>query len=247
VQCKTLQLFIRGSHVLPKEELEAALLVEASMQIDGVKIVRLSNIVEAVPHKTATELRWRLHGSENDEEKRAAVKSATPTTTATTQLPTPATPIASPSSQTSSWSEVAISTLKETRGALSLALADDNEIDVTAAPSVSSARVFLSEIAPGVVDSDASTAGAATSDKATTASARFENVLVATGRAPNVSGMGLEAAEVKFDARLGVDINDRMQTTQSHVGSASALGDVHLCSLHSANLTINMQIYTLHQ
>ncbi len=48
-------------------------------------------------------------------------------------------------------------------------------------------------------------------------------ILVATGRAPNVRGMGLEKAGVKFDERTGVEVNDRLQTTNRSIYAA---GDV---------------------
>mmetsp|Transcript_35418 Transcript_35418/g.79486 ORF Transcript_35418/g.79486 Transcript_35418/m.79486 type:complete len:694 (-) Transcript_35418:174-2255(-) len=40
-------------------------------------------------------------------------------------------------------------------------------------------------------------------------------VLVATGRRPNVTGMGLEAAGVEYDTRVGVIVNDRLQSTSN--------------------------------
>ena len=51
----------------------------------------------------------------------------------------------------------------------------------------------------------------------------FDAVLVAAGRKPNVSGLGLEAAGVAYDARSGVTVNDRLQTTNADV---FAVGDV---------------------
>ena len=45
-------------------------------------------------------------------------------------------------------------------------------------------------------------------------------VLVATGRRPNVSGMDLEAAGVEYDSRVGIKVNDRLQTTNSRVFAA---------------------------
>lgn len=49
-----------------------------------------------------------------------------------------------------------------------------------------------------------------------------DELLVAVGRAPNVEDIGLEAAGVTFD-RHGVQVNDRLQTTNSRV---YAVGDV---------------------
>ena len=53
-------------------------------------------------------------------------------------------------------------------------------------------------------------------------SATVDRLLVAVGRAPNVEGMGLEAAGVEFD-RGGVEVDDRLRTTNSRI---YAVGDV---------------------
>ncbi|CAD7696020.1 unnamed protein product [Ostreobium quekettii] len=52
-------------------------------------------------------------------------------------------------------------------------------------------------------------------------------VLVATGRVPNVEGMGLEVAGIKYDKRTGIEVNDFLQTTNKRVFAA---GDV--CTLY---------------
>lgn len=54
-------------------------------------------------------------------------------------------------------------------------------------------------------------------------SIEFDEVLVATGRAPNVHGLGLEQASVKFDPRRGVETDRRLRTTNSRIYAA---GDV---------------------
>ena len=51
----------------------------------------------------------------------------------------------------------------------------------------------------------------------------FDDLLVAAGRKPNVKGLGLEGAEVEYDERSGIVINDRLQTTNPDV---YAVGDV---------------------
>jgi pyruvate/2-oxoglutarate dehydrogenase complex dihydrolipoamide dehydrogenase (E3) component len=51
----------------------------------------------------------------------------------------------------------------------------------------------------------------------------FNALLIATGRKPTVKGLGLEDAGIQYDKRLGVKVNDRMQTTNSDV---YAVGDV---------------------
>ncbi len=48
-------------------------------------------------------------------------------------------------------------------------------------------------------------------------------VLVATGRAPNVHGLGLDAAGVDFDPKRGVIVDDRLRTTNRRIYAA---GDV---------------------
>jgi pyruvate/2-oxoglutarate dehydrogenase complex dihydrolipoamide dehydrogenase (E3) component len=50
-----------------------------------------------------------------------------------------------------------------------------------------------------------------------------DEILVGVGRAPNMEGLGLEAAGVAFDARKGVTVNDRLQTSNPRVYSA---GDI---------------------
>ncbi len=50
-----------------------------------------------------------------------------------------------------------------------------------------------------------------------------DEVLVGIGRTPNVDGMGLEIAGVTFDHRTGVDVNDRLRTSNPRIYAA---GDV---------------------
>ena len=51
----------------------------------------------------------------------------------------------------------------------------------------------------------------------------FEALLLATGRKPAVQGLGLEEAGIEYDARLGIKVNDRLQSTNPNV---YAVGDV---------------------
>ena len=51
----------------------------------------------------------------------------------------------------------------------------------------------------------------------------FDAILVAAGRKPAVKGLGLEDAGVEYDERMGVKVNDRLQTTNPNV---YAVGDV---------------------
>lgn len=48
-------------------------------------------------------------------------------------------------------------------------------------------------------------------------------LLVAVGRVPNVAGLGLEAAGVAYDARRGVQVDDRLRTTNPRIYAA---GDI---------------------
>ena len=50
-----------------------------------------------------------------------------------------------------------------------------------------------------------------------------DEILVGAGRAPNVEGLGLEAASVAYDLRKGVEVNDRLQTSNRRI---YAVGDV---------------------
>jgi pyruvate/2-oxoglutarate dehydrogenase complex dihydrolipoamide dehydrogenase (E3) component len=52
---------------------------------------------------------------------------------------------------------------------------------------------------------------------------RADAILVGVGRAPNVQGLGLEAAGVAYDEKEGVKVNDRLQTTNRRIFAA---GDI---------------------
>lgn len=51
----------------------------------------------------------------------------------------------------------------------------------------------------------------------------FDALLVATGRKPNVTGLGLDRAGIRFDPRSGVEVDDKLQTSNPNV---FAVGDV---------------------
>ena len=59
------------------------------------------------------------------------------------------------------------------------------------------------------------------------APAIVDEVLIGVGRVPNVEGLGLDHAGVEFDARQGVKVNDRLQTTNRNIFAA---GDI--CSAY---------------
>jgi pyruvate/2-oxoglutarate dehydrogenase complex dihydrolipoamide dehydrogenase (E3) component len=50
-----------------------------------------------------------------------------------------------------------------------------------------------------------------------------DDILVAAGRIPNVEGMGLELAGVRYDLRQGVEVNERLQSSNRNIYAA---GDV---------------------
>ncbi len=54
-----------------------------------------------------------------------------------------------------------------------------------------------------------------------------DEILVGAGRTPNVDGLGLEAAEIQYDPQHGVQVNDRLQTTNPRIFAA---GDI--CSAY---------------
>ena len=64
-----------------------------------------------------------------------------------------------------------------------------------------------------------------------------DEILVAAGRAPNVAGIGLEAAGVEYDLKGGVRVDDYLQTSNPHVFAAgdvcSALQFTHLSDAHA--------------
>lgn len=55
------------------------------------------------------------------------------------------------------------------------------------------------------------------------AEVRVEEILVGAGRAPNVQGLGLEAAQVEYDERHGVKVDDHLRTSNRSIFAA---GDI---------------------
>jgi pyruvate/2-oxoglutarate dehydrogenase complex dihydrolipoamide dehydrogenase (E3) component len=53
--------------------------------------------------------------------------------------------------------------------------------------------------------------------------APFDRILIATGRVPRVDGLGLDAAGIAFDPKIGIHVDDRLRTTNRRV---YAVGDV---------------------
>ncbi len=52
-------------------------------------------------------------------------------------------------------------------------------------------------------------------------------VLVATGRTPNIDGLGLTAAGVSFDGRTGLVVDDRLRTTNRRIYAAGDVASHH--------------------
>ena len=52
---------------------------------------------------------------------------------------------------------------------------------------------------------------------------RVDEILIGVGRAPNVEGLGLEAAGVAFDTKTGVKVDDRLRTSNRRIYAA---GDI---------------------
>jgi len=68
-----------------------------------------------------------------------------------------------------------------------------------------------------------------------------DEILAGAGRAPNVEGLNLEAAGVKFDKREGIEVNEHLQTTNPRIYAA---GDICLKYkfTHTADATARMVI-----
>ncbi|HEY4773147.1 MAG TPA: mercuric reductase [Steroidobacteraceae bacterium] len=69
-----------------------------------------------------------------------------------------------------------------------------------------------------------------------------DEILAGIGRVPNVEGMGLEAAQVKYDTASGIRVNDFLQTTNPRIYAA---GDVCLERkfTHMADATARMVLH----
>ncbi len=54
-----------------------------------------------------------------------------------------------------------------------------------------------------------------------------DEILVGVGRAPNVGGLDLEAVGVKYDERKGVEVNDRLQTSNPRIFAAGDISSAY--------------------
>ena len=68
-----------------------------------------------------------------------------------------------------------------------------------------------------------------------------DKLLIGIGRTPNVDGMGLEEAGVKYDVRNGIEVTDKLQTTNPKIYAA---GDVcsHYRFTHAADFMARIVI-----
>lgn len=72
--------------------------------------------------------------------------------------------------------------------------------------------------------------------------AAVDEIFVGAGRAPNVDGLNLEAANVRFDAEKGVHVNDFMQTSNSCIYAAGDVAVDHKFA-HMADATARIVIH----
>lgn len=84
-------------------------------------------------------------------------------------------------------------------------------------------KFHLGATVTGVIDLGSEREVAIKEADGSTLMLRAGTILVATGRAANVSSLGLETIGVEFDRR-GVKVDDRLRTTQKHIYAA---GDVN--------------------
>lgn len=63
----------------------------------------------------------------------------------------------------------------------------------------------------------------------------FDAVLVAAGRLPNVGGLNLEAAGVKYDAKNGVEVEDDLYTSNGRIFAAGDVCSIGLRFTHAAD------------
>ncbi|MEX2205640.1 MAG: mercuric reductase [Myxococcota bacterium] len=75
----------------------------------------------------------------------------------------------------------------------------------------------------------------------TTRELEVDEILVGIGRAPNVEGIGLEAAGIAFDPKLGVKVDDRLRTTSPRIFAA---GDVCMAAkfTHAADAAAKLVV-----
>ena len=61
-------------------------------------------------------------------------------------------------------------------------------------------------------------------EEATAQEIVVDEILVAAGRQPNVEGLGLEAAGVRFDTRRGIEVDDHLRTSNKRIFAAGDVG-----------------------
>lgn len=73
------------------------------------------------------------------------------------------------------------------------------------------------------------------------ASVTVDEILAGAGRSPNVEGLNLEAAGVKYDTQTGVFVNDNLQTTNPRIYAAGDICMKHKFT-HAADFAARMVI-----
>lgn len=68
-----------------------------------------------------------------------------------------------------------------------------------------------------------------------------DEILVGVGRIPNVEGLNLEAAEIQYDARIGVRVDDHLRTTNPSVFAAGDISFPYKFT-HTADATARIVI-----
>ncbi len=70
-----------------------------------------------------------------------------------------------------------------------------------------------------------------------------DEILVSTGRTPNLDGLGLDCAGVESDPTRGIEVNDRLQTTNARIYAAgdvcSRFAFTHLADFHARTVIQN--------
>ncbi len=68
-----------------------------------------------------------------------------------------------------------------------------------------------------------------------------DEILIGIGRTPNVDGLGLQQAGVRFDERKGVEVNDRLQTSNPNIYAAGDVASKYKFT-HAADFMARMVI-----
>lgn len=100
---------------------------------------------------------------------------------------------------------------------------DPDAATIVAAAMVRDGVRFMYGVTPVRAERDALFVAPTGSERAGEVRLETDTLLIATGRAPNVEGLGLEDAGVRYDTRHGVIVDDRLRTSNPAI---YAVGDV---------------------